>query len=185
MPDSGKPSTGRPASAKRIRRLSDLTPDRRNANKHTERGLGLLEHSLRTYGAGRSILVDKHGHVVGGNATLEKAVELGLGVEVVRTKGDKLVVVQREDLDLDDPKTRALALADNRVSEVDLQWAAEALTAMRDDGVDLGAFFLPDELSELLQIVPDFSPVGEDEQGRLDQKKPIVCPSCGVSFVVK
>ena len=41
-------------------------------------------------------------------------------------------------------------------------------------------------LNELLgSEVPDFQPVGEDEQGRLDQKKPVVCPECGAEFVPK
>ena len=30
--------------------------------------------------------------------------------------------------------------------------------------------------------VPDFQPVGADEQGRLDQKKPVKCPKCGHEF---
>ena len=29
---------------------------------------------------------------------------------------------------------------------------------------------------------PDFQPVGIDEQGRLDQKKPVKCPECGCEF---
>ena len=29
---------------------------------------------------------------------------------------------------------------------------------------------------------PDFQPVGIDEQGRLDQKKPVTCPECGHEF---
>jgi hypothetical protein len=29
---------------------------------------------------------------------------------------------------------------------------------------------------------PDFSPATEDEQGKLDQKEPIVCPECGHSW---
>jgi hypothetical protein len=51
-------------------KLSDLQPDRRNANKGTERGLKALDHSLRQYGAGRSILVDKHGRIIAGNYVL-------------------------------------------------------------------------------------------------------------------
>jgi ParB family chromosome partitioning protein len=30
--------------------------------------------------------------------------------------------------------------------------------------------------------VPDFQPVGADEQGRLDQKAPTICPKCGHEF---
>ena len=32
---------------------------------------------------------------------------------------------------------------------------------------------------------PDFQPVGIDEQGRLDQKKPVTCPECGHEFIPK
>ena len=31
-------------------------------------------------------------------------------------------------------------------------------------------------------IPPDFEPVGIDEQGRLDQKKKVICPECGHEF---
>jgi len=33
--------------------------------------------------------------------------------------------------------------------------------------------------------VPDFQPVGIDEQGRLDQKAPVTCPECGAEFTPK
>jgi len=32
-------------------------------------------------------------------------------------------------------------------------------------------------------MVPDFQPVGIDEQPRLDQKSPVTCPECGAEFV--
>lgn len=38
---------------------------------------------------------------------------------------------------------------------------------------------------EELGIVPNFQPVGVDEQGRLDQKKPVICPECGAEFIPK
>lgn len=33
--------------------------------------------------------------------------------------------------------------------------------------------------------VPDFQPASIDDQGRLDQKKPITCPHCGAEFTPK
>lgn len=33
--------------------------------------------------------------------------------------------------------------------------------------------------------IPDFQPVDESEQPRLDQKKPVTCPECGHEFVPK
>ena len=33
-----------------------------------------------------------------------------------------------------------------------------------------------------VHIMPDFSPGTEEQQGRLDEKKPIICPECGHVF---
>src|SRR5437870_3905527 len=97
---------------KQLKSLADLQPDSRNANAGTPRGLQMVEDSLRTYGAGRSILADKRGVVIAGNKTLQSASDIDLPIRVVETDGKELVVVQRTDLDLDDPKTRELAIAD-------------------------------------------------------------------------
>ena len=130
--------------------LSALTPDDRNANKGTQRGTGMLEDSLRKYGAGRSILTDKNGRIIAGNKTAEGAASIGLDEAiVVRTDGNRLVVVQRTDLDLDDPKARELAIADNRTGEINLDWNADELQALIDDGVDLSGMFGLEEIAAL------------------------------------
>lgn len=133
-------------------RLSDLTPDPHNANRGTERGAGMLEASLREYGAGRSLLVDKHGVVIAGNKTLEAAASVGLDdVVVVQTDGTRLVVVQRTDLDLaSDPRAKALGVADNRVAQIGLDWDAQVLQDLVAEGADLGAMFTDKELAELV-----------------------------------
>jgi hypothetical protein len=132
------------------RKLTDFTPDARNANLGTERGLQMLEQSLRKYGAGRSILVDKYGRVIAGNKTLERAVDIGLeDAVVVKTDGSQLVVVQRQDIDLDTAKGRELALADNRIAEVDLNFDVELLDAFAAEGIDISSLWTPDELAEL------------------------------------
>ena len=135
--------------------LSALTPDDRNANKGTQRGTGMLEDSLRKYGAGRSILTDKNGRIIAGNKTAEGAASIGLDEAiVVRTDGNRLVVVQRTDLDLDDPKARELAIADNRTGEINLDWNADELQALIDDGADLSEMFREEELGALLAVPP-------------------------------
>ena len=65
------------------KKLSDLTPDSRNANKGSERGNQMIEDSLRQYGAGRSILLDKHGRIVAGNKTAENAGAIGMDDVIV------------------------------------------------------------------------------------------------------
>ena len=99
---------------KTLNTLADLTPDGENFNKHTEFGSKLLEDSLRKFGAGRSVLVDKDGNIIAGNGVVETAEAIGMeDVIVVPSDGKKLVVVQRTDLELDSPEGRELALADN------------------------------------------------------------------------
>lgn len=134
-------------------RLSDLTPDLRNANHGTPRGVGMLEDSLRAYGAGRSVLVDKHGTVIAGNKTVEAAASAGFeDVIVVPTDGRTLVVVQRTDLDLEhDASAKALGVADNRVAEVGLQWDADVLHQLMTEGANLETLFSEQELAKLVQ----------------------------------
>lgn len=104
--------------------LEQFEGDKRNANKGTVRGKGMLDKSVRKLGAGRSIVVDKHGRIIAGNKTRQAMVEAGITqARVVETDGKELVVVKRIDLDLDEGgAARELAYADNRVGEVDLQW---------------------------------------------------------------
>lgn len=137
--------------AKKITSLKDLTPDPQNANAGTERGQYLVEHSLESFGAGRSILADANGVVIAGNKTLQAAADMGLEVEIVQSDGKKLVVVQRTDLDLmTDKAARELAYADNRASEVGLAWDTERILDDMQGGVDLDQFFRADELEAIL-----------------------------------
>ena len=107
-------------------KLKELIQDDKNMNKHNEYGMSLLEKSISEYGLGRSILVDKNNKIIAGNGVTETAGNLGLeDIIIVPTDGKKLVVVKREDIDLDSKEGRSLALADNAVSNVNLEWDEE------------------------------------------------------------
>jgi DNA modification methylase len=137
------------SQSRSIHTVSDLTPDPQNANRGTARGRAALAESLKAHGAGRSILADRQGRVIAGNKTLEQAQALNLPVRVIETDGQELVVVQRRDLDLvEDPNARRLALADNRVAELDLEWDDTVLQRLAAE-VDLGALWTPAELEQL------------------------------------
>jgi site-specific DNA-methyltransferase (adenine-specific)/site-specific DNA-methyltransferase (cytosine-N4-specific) len=130
------------------KKLHDLKPDTKNANKGTERGQQMIEASLRSYGAGRSILIDKNGRIIAGNKTAENFGSIGLeDVLVVQTDGTKLVAVQRMDLDLNDKAAQELAIADNRAGQVSLDWDIDVLKEL---DVDLAKFWSEDELAVLL-----------------------------------
>ncbi|MDQ3419422.1 MAG: DNA methylase, partial [Acidobacteriota bacterium] len=128
-----------------------LTADPQNANRGTARGRALLRESLSNCGAGRSVLVDKDGRIIAGNKTVQAAATLGLPIRVVETAGDELVVVHRTDLNLlSDERARTLALADNRVAEVDLDWDPDILKQHLAAGVDLKDLWTGPELERLL-----------------------------------
>ena len=168
------------------RKVSDLIPDDRNANQGTERGNFMLTQSLEKFGAGRSILLDKHGRVIAGNKTHAKFGELGLeDVIVVQTDGKQLVAVQRTDIELDSPAGRELALADNRVGEVNLSWDTETLAELGED-IDLTPWFTADEIEGWGEEDGGYS---EDEPESSTQEIDAdlyefdcQCPKCGFQF---
>lgn len=103
--------------------ISDLKFDDKNFNKHTAKGMGLLEKSLQQFGAGRSILIDKDNNIIAGNGIVEAAGAVGLEkVKIVETTGDEIVAVKRTDVTLNSAKGREMALADNATASVDLEW---------------------------------------------------------------
>ena len=86
-------------------KIENLVPDDLNANKGTEYGQHLIENSLRKFGAGRSILIDRNNRIIAGNKTIENAANIGLdNVIVVETDGNQIVAVKRKDIDLAQPE---------------------------------------------------------------------------------
>lgn len=111
--------------------IESLVPDNKNFNKGTEYGNHLMDESLRKFGLGRSILLDKNDRIISGNKTAEKAAELGFeNVLVVETDGNTLVAVKRKDVDLDSAKGRELALADNATGKANLSWDEKMIAEM-------------------------------------------------------
>jgi hypothetical protein len=129
--------------------IADLLLDENNANLGTKRGRQALDESLKKYGAGRSILVDKNFTTMAGNKTLEGAKKEGFErVVVVDTDGKTLVAVRRTDLLASSKKGRELAIADNRIAELDLRWDDEVLAALQAD--DMSWLFTPSEIEDLI-----------------------------------
>ena len=106
-------------------------PDNKNFNKGTEYGDRLMDESLRRFGLGRSILIDKNNRIIAGNKTAEKAADIGFtDVLVVEVDGNQLVAVKRKDIDLDTSKGRELALADNATGKANLSWDEKMIVEM-------------------------------------------------------
>lgn len=167
-------------------KISNYRPQRRNANKHNPRGMGLLQKSIESDGFIGAMTAAADGEIIAGSARLEKSAEVfGIDAEpiVIETDGTRPIIVKRTDIpNAEEPRAKRLALADNRVQEVDLTWDAEVLQGLAEfDGVDLGEWWHSGELvnmglaegqevdyKELWQGMPEF------EQDNLEGRKIII-----------
>jgi len=114
------------------------TPDPNNINKHTQKGGGLLENSLRKRGAFRSIASAGKGVetpvIMAGNFTFEKAVDAGFTEVVnVHVTGSQLVNVVRDDLAPNSAEAIALGLEDNEIGKASYNPDLDILAAVMAD----------------------------------------------------
>ena len=65
----------------------DIKYDQNNYRCHDERNLALIKKSIQRCGACRSILLDKNGEIIAGNATYKTLQELGIPVKIIPTDG--------------------------------------------------------------------------------------------------
>ncbi len=137
--------------AVRVAQLSELHADPANVRKHGDKNLKAIEDSLRAFGQVEPLVVQKStGKVIGGNGRLE----------VMRRVGTTEAAIV--ELDIDDTRAAALAIALNRTAEL-AEWDEDALTKMLES--------LPDDLlpdtgfdeKELDRMLAEMNGVVEDE----------------------
>lgn len=156
--------------------IKDLKFDQHNFNDHTEFGMSLLEKSLREYGAGRSILIDKNNNIIAGNGIVEAAAQAGIEkVRIVETQGDELVAVKRTDTDLYTEFGEGMAFVDNQTSSVDLSWNED----------NIREFFSEEDLrkwggQDILGSEVDWDKVKELNDNNYEEPEHdmLECPSC-------
>ena len=122
--------------------MDEIKFDKRNYRKHGDRNKKLINKSLKELGAGRSILVDSEGEIIGGNGVYEQAQKLGIKTKIIETDGSELVVVKRTDLKPDDEKRKKLAVMDNSTSDTsendtDLLLDDFSIEELNDLGIDI------------------------------------------------
>lgn len=154
--------------------ISELKFDNKNFNKHTAKGMGLLEKSLQQFGAGRSILIDKNNRIIGGNGVVEAAGNIGLeDVQIVESDGKKIIAVKRTDIDLDSAEGRELAMADNAVASEDLSWDKGNIDEVSEQfGIDPGDWISDWDSQAEEEVVEDEAPeVDESEPAKSELNK--------------
>jgi len=136
------------------KKLSDFRPQKVNANKHTQRGLGMLDRSMSDHGFFGAMTSAADGEIFDGSARLETAYErFGEEVEpiIIEADGTRPIIVKRVDIpSADDPKAKKMAIAANRIASVDLEWDADVLASIADE-VDISDMFFDAELEEIAE----------------------------------
>lgn len=179
-PDSPHTSRDIPAAFVPI---EQLLPYARNARTHSDAQVAQIAASIVEWGWTNPILADAKG-IVAGHGRLAAA-------RLLYSQGRVLHLPSGEDVPAgcvpcidvsgwSDTARRAYVLADNQLA-LQAGWddamLAEELRSIRDDGFDISLAGFDD-----IPIEPDFAPGDADEQGKLDEIKPHICPKCGHAF---
>lgn len=132
----------------------------------------------------RPIIIDENNIIIGGNMRHKAAKEAGLKevpIETFTRDDAERNNIEAKKLNPDyidksyEEQVKEMVIKDN-VSGGEWDWDS---LANEWDAEELDAWGLdtPDWLAE-----KDFEPVSEDEQGKLDEKKKIICPECSHEF---
>jgi len=160
------------------RALSELKPHPQNPRAHPEAQMNHLDRSLEKFGFAKGSICIQKGtdFILAGHAIREAMLKKG------QTEADVV------ELPFDDVTAKQFLIADNKTQD-DSEWDTAQLGELMKElealpDIDLrDTGFDPSEIDELFPETPDFEPVGIDEQPRLDEKKPVVCPECGNEFI--
>lgn len=163
----------------RIVGTDEVAPDQLVANPknwrtHPGSQRDALRGSLDQVGWVQQVMVNQRtGHVVDGHARVEEAL----------SKGEATVPVLYVDLS-EEEEALVLATLDpiSAMASTDAGKLAELLHDVHSDQPGIQEM-LDGLAARTGAIVPDFDPVGIDEQGRLDQKAPVICPNCSHEFI--
>lgn len=146
----------------------------RNPRKN-DHAVDRVAAAIREFGFRVPVVAKSDGTVVDGHLRLKAAKKLGL-TEVPVVLAD----------DMTDLQIKAFRLSVNKMAEL-AEWDDELLAlelgelhAADFDMALLG--FDASELSIKMGMGADFTPGTEEDQGKLDEKSPTICPACGHEF---
>ncbi len=118
------------------KKITDLKFDDKNFNIGSQQGNALLEKSIQKFGFREAATVDKNGVLIGGNKRTAKAGELGFeDVEIIKADPKKVYALQYDDIDIDTPEGRSLALALNATAKSNIVLDAELVEAELGEAV--------------------------------------------------
>lgn len=166
-------------------KINDFRPQSKNANKHTQRGIGMLERSVQSDGWIDAQTAAADGEMISGSARLEVAADKFAEVEpiVVHTDGSRPVIVVRDDIPTaDDPRARRLSVAANQITAADWNPDGELLKEWAGEDEQIKRMFQDAEWQEIKKMPPQFK---EYDESIADGMAICKCPTCGHQHAIK
>jgi ParB-like chromosome segregation protein Spo0J len=150
--------------------VEQLIPYSNNARTHSDEQISQIAKSIKKHGFTNPILLDGKNGIIAGHGRLLAAKKL------------KLSEVPTIDLSFaSDAEKAEYIIADNKLA-LNADWDFDTLRIefdlISDAGIDLAETGFSEHEIESLQDNVDFEPTSIDDQGKLDESKPITCPSC-------
>lgn len=155
------------------RKVKDLIPFEGNPRQMTERQAGNLRRSLEKLNLIDIPAIDTNDKIVGGHQRIMTMILLERGEEIIDVRVPNRKLTDEEFLE-----------ANLRLNKNLGEWDYDLLTNFDEEMLKFVGW-TEDELNSIFQKGPDFEPASENDQSRLDQKKKVVCPECGVEFEPK
>lgn len=156
-------------------KIESLIPYARNARTHDDAQVAQIAASIKEFGFTNPVLIDGDNGIIAGHGRVLAARKLGL---------DEVPCIELSHLS--ETQKRAYIIADNKIalnSGWDDELLALELTELDELDFDLDLTgFDEDELSVAMKLGVDFEAGTEEDQGKLDELNPIICPSCGHEF---
>jgi len=124
-------------------KLSSITPDDKNNNKHTAYGMDLLEKSVNKVGIIESITVSNDDKIISGNARHE-VIGKNFTKEalVIETDGTQPIIIKRTDIESDTKQFYEASILANTTSKKNIDFDMEVIDSLAVeydiDVVDLG-----------------------------------------------
>jgi len=152
-----------------------LIPYARNSRTHSDEQVAQIASSIREFGFTNPVLIDGNDGIIAGHGRVLGARKLGMdAVPCIRLAH------------LSETQKRAYIIADNKLA-LNAGWDDELLRLELEE-LNVEEFkmellgFDANELNLAMGLGVDFQPGTEDDQGKLDELAPIICPSCGHEF---
>ena len=124
-------------------KLSSITPDDKNNNKHTAYGMDLLEKSVNKVGIIESITVSNDDKIISGNARHEIfGKNFTKEALVIETDGTQPIIIKRTDIESDTKQFYEASILANTTSKKNIDFDNEVIEQLAVDYdidiVDLG-----------------------------------------------